>query len=71
MQVTGHPARPALELLLLLLLLAGVGGSTAASTPGPPLFNVSLDVAPELRWLPVLRHYDVELVRAAVAQVIE
>lgn len=71
MQGTGHPVRPVPELLLLLLLLlAGVGGSTAASTPGPPLFNVSLDVAPELRWLPVLRHYDVELVRAAVAQVI-
>ncbi|XP_058523186.1 N-acylethanolamine-hydrolyzing acid amidase [Ochotona princeps] len=54
--------------VLLLLLLAG--GSVAASTPSPPLFNVSLDVAPELRWLPVLRHYDPELVRAAVAQVI-
>lgn len=54
--------------VLLLLMLAG--GSAAISTPSPPLFNVSLDVAPELRWLPVLRHYDPELLRAAVAQVI-
>nr|6DXY_A Chain A, N-acylethanolamine-hydrolyzing acid amidase subunit alpha [Mus musculus]6DXY_C Chain C, N-acylethanolamine-hydrolyzing acid amidase subunit alpha [Mus musculus] len=39
--------------------------------PGtPPLFNVSLDVAPEQRWLPMLRHYDPDFLRTAVAQVI-
>uniref|UniRef100_A0A8C6RGZ5 N-acylethanolamine-hydrolyzing acid amidase n=2 Tax=Nannospalax galili TaxID=1026970 RepID=A0A8C6RGZ5_NANGA len=58
-----------LAMLLLLLLLAGPGLSAAA--PGaPPLFNLSLDAAPELRWLPMLRHYDPAFLRAAVAQVI-
>ncbi|KAK2115847.1 hypothetical protein P7K49_006473 [Saguinus oedipus] len=55
-------ARPG---LLPLLLLAGAGLS-AASLPAAPRFNVSLDAVPELRWLPVLRHYDLDLVRAAL-----
>jgi N-acylethanolamine-hydrolysing acid amidase len=64
-----HQALAPPPLLLLLLLLAGPGLSSV-SPPAPRLFNVSLDAAPELRWLPVLRHYDPDLVRAAVAQVI-
>lgn len=54
----------------LLLLLAGVGALTAASPAAPPLFNVSLDAAPELRWLPVLQHFDLDLVRAAMANIL-
>uniref|UniRef100_A0A2K6FJ86 N-acylethanolamine-hydrolyzing acid amidase n=2 Tax=Propithecus coquereli TaxID=379532 RepID=A0A2K6FJ86_PROCO len=57
-------------LALLLLLLAGARPCPAASPPAPPRFNVSLDAAPALRWLPVLRHYDPDSLRAAVAQVI-
>lgn len=69
MRTVDPEARPGLLPLLLLLLLAEAGLS-AASPPAAPRFNVSLDAAPELRWLPVLRHYDLDLVRAAMAQVI-
>ncbi|XP_011895792.1 PREDICTED: N-acylethanolamine-hydrolyzing acid amidase isoform X2 [Cercocebus atys] len=69
MRTVDREARPGLLPLLLLLLLAEAGLS-AASPPAAPRFNVSLDAAPELRWLPVLRHYDLDLVRAAMAQVI-
>lgn len=67
MQAAGPGARPALA---LMLLLAGAGVSAAAAPPAPPLFNVSLDAAPELRWLPVLRHFDLDFMRAAMAQVL-
>ncbi|XP_006898541.1 PREDICTED: N-acylethanolamine-hydrolyzing acid amidase [Elephantulus edwardii] len=65
-------ALPLLLLLLLLLLLAGARGSveSPSSLPAPPRFNVSLDAPPELRWIPVLRHYDLDYLRAAVARVI-
>lgn len=63
-----HGAHLALALLLLLSLS---GPWLSAVVPGtPPLFNVSLDVAPEQRWLPMLRHYDPDFLRTAVAQVI-
>ncbi|KAF6131654.1 N-acylethanolamine acid amidase [Phyllostomus discolor] len=69
MQTVGLGARPALA-LLLLLLLAG-GGVSAASVPrDPPLFNVSLDVVPELRWLPVLQHFDLDFLRATLAHIL-
>ncbi|XP_075400303.1 N-acylethanolamine-hydrolyzing acid amidase [Tenrec ecaudatus] len=70
MQAPGPLARP--WLALLLPLLAGALGS-AGSLPGslaPPRFNVSLDAAPEQRWLPVLRHYDPDLLRATLQRVI-
>ncbi|KAG8515221.1 N-acylethanolamine-hydrolyzing acid amidase [Galemys pyrenaicus] len=57
--------RASLE-LVLVLLLAGARMSVATAPPAPPLFNVSLDVAPKLRWLPVLRHYDLDFLRAAM-----
>lgn len=57
--------------LALLLLLSLSGPWLSAVVPGtPPLFNVSLDAAPEQLWLPMLRHYDPDFLRAAVAQVI-
>ncbi|EDL05261.1 N-acylsphingosine amidohydrolase (acid ceramidase)-like, isoform CRA_c [Mus musculus] len=63
-----HGAHLALALLLLLSLS---GPWLSAVVPGtPPLFNVSLDAAPEQRWLPMLRHYDPDFLRTAVAQVI-
>lgn len=63
-----HGAHLALALLLLLSLS---GPWLSAVVPGtPPLFNVSLDAAPEQRWLPMLLHYDQDFVRTAVAQVI-
>nr|BAE90145.1 unnamed protein product [Macaca fascicularis] len=68
MRTVDPEARPGL--LPLLLLLLAKAGLSAASPPAAPRFNVSLDAAPELRWLPVLRHYDLDLVRAAMAQVI-
>ncbi|XP_072601547.1 N-acylethanolamine-hydrolyzing acid amidase isoform X2 [Vulpes vulpes] len=52
----------------LLLLWAGVWA--AASPPAPPLFNVSLDAAPELRWLPVLRRFDLDALRTAMAHIL-
>uniref|UniRef100_A0A673VI53 N-acylethanolamine-hydrolyzing acid amidase n=1 Tax=Suricata suricatta TaxID=37032 RepID=A0A673VI53_SURSU len=67
MRAAGLGERPGRE---LLVLLAGVGVLTAASPPVPPLFNVSLDAAPELRWLPVLQHFDLDLVRAAMAHIL-
>lgn len=70
MRAAGRGALPAQALLLLLLPLAGVRSWASASPPAPPLFNVSLDAAPELRWLPVLRHYDPDLLRSAVVQVV-
>ncbi|KAG3276408.1 N-acylethanolamine-hydrolyzing acid amidase-like [Ictidomys tridecemlineatus] len=70
MRAADRGAQPAQALLLLLVPLAGVWSWASASCPTPPLFNVSLDAAPELRWLPVLRHYDSDLVRAAVVQII-
>ncbi|XP_065770794.1 N-acylethanolamine-hydrolyzing acid amidase [Muntiacus reevesi] len=69
MRAAGQSARPALA-LLLLLLLAGAGVSAAAAPPAPPLFNVSLDAAPQLRWLPVLQHYDRDFLRSAMAHII-
>ncbi|KAM9677510.1 N-acylethanolamine-hydrolyzing acid amidase [Trichechus inunguis] len=69
MRAAGLGARPSLA---LLLLLAGARGSTgSAFDPVPPRFNVSLDAAPELRWVPVLRRYDLDFLRAAVARVVE
>ncbi|XP_012579731.1 PREDICTED: N-acylethanolamine-hydrolyzing acid amidase isoform X2 [Condylura cristata] len=66
-----RPAGPrAPQALALLLLLAGAGLSAAAEPPAPPLFNLSLDVAPNLRWLPVLRHYDRDFLRAAMRSII-
>ncbi|XP_027625543.1 N-acylethanolamine-hydrolyzing acid amidase [Tupaia chinensis] len=59
-----------LKLSLLLLLLAGAGLAAAASPAAPPRFNVSLDAAPELRWLPVLRSYDPGFLRSAIAQIV-
>ncbi|KAM4811444.1 LOW QUALITY PROTEIN: N-acylethanolamine-hydrolyzing acid amidase [Urocitellus parryii] len=69
MRAAGRGAQPAQALLLLLVPLPG-SGHGPPPRPKPPLFNVSLDAAPELRWLPVLRHYDPDLVRAAVVQII-
>ncbi|XP_045645734.1 LOW QUALITY PROTEIN: N-acylethanolamine-hydrolyzing acid amidase [Ursus americanus] len=63
----GPGARPGLA---LLLLLAGAEVLAAASPPAPPLFNVSLDAAPELRWLPVLRHFDLDFLRATMAHIL-
>ncbi|XP_017732074.1 N-acylethanolamine-hydrolyzing acid amidase isoform X2 [Rhinopithecus roxellana] len=68
MRTVDREARPGL--LPVLLLLLAEARLSAASPPAAPRFNVSLDAAPELRWLPVLRHYDLDLVRAAMAQVI-
>ncbi|XP_036708779.1 N-acylethanolamine-hydrolyzing acid amidase isoform X2 [Balaenoptera musculus] len=66
MRAAGLSARTALA----LLLLAGAGLSAAASSSAPPLFNVSLDAAPELRWLPTLQHFDRDFLRAAMAHII-
>lgn len=68
MQTAGPGTRPALA--LLLLLLAGAGVSAASVPRDPPLFNVSLDVAPELRWLPVLQHFDLDFLRATMAHIL-
>lgn len=72
MRAAGPASRPALPLLLLLLpSLAGPGMSTAAAAPpAPRLFNVSLDAAPELRWVPVLQHFDLDFLRAAIAHIL-
>lgn len=54
----------------LLLLWAAAGLCAAASPPAPPLLNVSLDAAPALRWLPVLRRFDLDFVRSAMAHIL-
>ncbi|XP_022455027.1 N-acylethanolamine-hydrolyzing acid amidase isoform X1 [Delphinapterus leucas] len=64
MRAAGPRARMALALLLL------AEASAAASSSAPPLFNVSLDAAPELRWLPVLQHFDRDFLRASMAHII-
>ncbi|XP_049646237.1 N-acylethanolamine-hydrolyzing acid amidase [Suncus etruscus] len=58
-----------LQLLLLLLLQVGAGASPG-DPKAPPLFNVSLDEAPELRWLPVLRHYDLDFLRSVLMRIL-
>lgn len=63
-------AGPSARMALALLLLAGAGVSATASSSAPPLFNVSLDAAPELRWLPVLQHFDRDFLRASMARII-
>lgn len=68
MRAAGWAARPALA--LLLLLMAGFGMSAGAAPSAPPLFNVSLDAAPELRWLPVLQHFDPDFVRTAMVHIL-
>ncbi|XP_072352408.1 N-acylethanolamine-hydrolyzing acid amidase-like isoform X3 [Scyliorhinus torazame] len=52
------------QLLLLCLLPAGSGDFPA------PRFNVSLELPPDQRWEPVLRHYDAAQFRRMVHQVI-
>lgn len=58
-----------LQLLLLLLLQVGAGASPR-DPKAPPLFNVSLDEAPEQRWLPVLQHYDLDFLRSVLARIL-
>ncbi|XP_042534303.1 N-acylethanolamine-hydrolyzing acid amidase [Dipodomys spectabilis] len=72
MQDAGLRSRPARAMLMLplLLLLAQPGLAASAASLAPPLFNVSLDEAPGVRWLPVLRNYDPDFLRTAVVQVI-
>lgn len=50
----------------LLALLCGAAGAAA-----PLRCNVSLDIPPEQRWLPVLRHFEPAFLRAAVRRIIE
>ncbi|XP_021116709.1 N-acylethanolamine-hydrolyzing acid amidase isoform X2 [Heterocephalus glaber] len=57
-------------LLPLLLLLVGAASRPSDRFPGPARVNVSLDAAPEVRWLPVLRLFDPGLVRAAMARIV-
>lgn len=59
-----------LQLLLLLLLLQVGAGASPGSPKAPPLFNVSLDEAPEQRWLPVLRHYDLDFLRSFLERIL-
>lgn len=66
MRAAGTGARQALTLVLLLLW----GPGAATSDSAPQLFNVSLDVAPELRWLPVLQRYDLDFLRSAMEHVL-
>ncbi|XP_060043867.1 N-acylethanolamine-hydrolyzing acid amidase [Erinaceus europaeus] len=66
MRAAGPGARQALSLVLLLLW----GPGAATSDSAPPLFNVSLDVAPELRWLPVLQRYDLDFLRSTMEHVL-
>ncbi|XP_028929122.1 N-acylethanolamine-hydrolyzing acid amidase [Ornithorhynchus anatinus] len=63
--------RPALLLLLLLLLPPVLRAALPGPGPDPvpPRFSVELDAAPELRWLPVLRAFDPDFLRAALRQV--
>ncbi|XP_078400235.1 N-acylethanolamine-hydrolyzing acid amidase-like isoform X2 [Cetorhinus maximus] len=53
-----------LQLLSLCLLPGGRGDFS------PPRFNVSLEMPPDQRWEPVLRHYDAAQLRRIVHQVI-
>uniref|UniRef100_A0A4X2KUK6 N-acylethanolamine-hydrolyzing acid amidase n=2 Tax=Vombatus ursinus TaxID=29139 RepID=A0A4X2KUK6_VOMUR len=63
---------PPLFLGLLLLLQAGRPASSVSPAAGtaPLRFNVSLDEAATQRWLPVLRHFDPNFLRTALATVI-
>lgn len=37
----------------------------------PPTVNISLDVDPEVRWMPLLEVFDVDYLKKAAAEVIE
>ncbi|XP_074848132.1 N-acylethanolamine-hydrolyzing acid amidase [Carettochelys insculpta] len=58
-----RPARWGCASLLLLLLWG-------AAAVAQPLCNVSLESAPELRWLPALRHFDPAFLRSAMTRLI-
>ncbi|XP_077157255.1 N-acylethanolamine-hydrolyzing acid amidase [Paroedura picta] len=63
----------ALLLLLLLLFLRdpGADAAYAFSARAPLQCNVSLDVAPEHRWEPVVSYFDPAFLRAALLRIID
>lgn len=56
--------------LVLLLLLLGLVASCRAEF-APPTLNISLDEDPEVRWMPLIKAFDVDYLKQAAAEVIE
>ncbi|KAF7654335.1 hypothetical protein LDENG_00071310 [Lucifuga dentata] len=71
---TGAPGtvRP-LRMRLAAALLLAVAASCRPdeSEVCPPAVNISLDEAPELRWVPLLRVFDIHFLKEAAAEVID
>lgn len=57
---------PATVLLLLLGLVVSCRADFA-----PPTLNISLDEDPEVRWMPLIKVFDVDYLKKAAAEVIE
>lgn len=52
------------------VLLLGLVASSRAQF-APPTVNISLDEDPEVRWLPLIKVFDVDYLKKAAAEVIE
>uniref|UniRef100_A0A667Y9I9 N-acylethanolamine-hydrolyzing acid amidase n=1 Tax=Myripristis murdjan TaxID=586833 RepID=A0A667Y9I9_9TELE len=57
-------------MLRAVLLLLGLTGSCRANF-APPVVNISLDEAPDVRWAPLLKVFDIDYLKKAAADVID
>lgn len=61
---------PVMMLPATVLLLLGLVVSCRADF-APPTLNISLDEDPEVRWMPLIKVFDVDYLKKAAAEVIE
>lgn len=63
--------RVAMVRAAVLLLLGLVAVPLCRAGFAPPTLNISLDEDPDVRWMPLLKVFDVEYLKKAGAEVIE
>ncbi|XP_075463827.1 N-acylethanolamine-hydrolyzing acid amidase-like isoform X3 [Ascaphus truei] len=66
------PGHPMAWLCLLMVLLVPCSLSSSSDVPDfdPPLYNISLDLPPQQRWEPVLKHYNSTYLRELLTSII-
>lgn len=66
-----QPSRTARAMILrAIVLLLGLAVSCRAEF-APPTVNISLDDRPEVRWMPLLKVFNVDYLKKAAAEIIE